>query len=238
MIPVYIASKGRPDCKTAKLIDSAIVVIEPQDLPHYNHLPNKLLVMPENNKGLVYVRNYICDHAKRRGHEFFWILDDDFRKFLKQQNKRAVECKWSEAKEDTEAMMQKYPHVIGLMALESRQYIWSTTKKFSENNVCDCAVLVNAAVLEKCRYDSNFKLKVDRDFTLQVKKAGYRVIKQRNKGYDCPDNGSNKGGLYDTYKSNIEEAMSKQLCEKWPNIVEMNYKKDGRPDAKINWSKM
>jgi hypothetical protein len=57
--------------------------------------------------------------------------------------------------------------------------------------------------------------------------------------FGAPTNGSNKGGLADTYAEDGREREDSLALERlWPGVVEYREKKNGRSDAKIHWRRM
>ena len=86
--PIFIPTKGRARrCKTAELLRSQLVefnlVVEPQDADDYakEYGLSNLMVLPKNDQGLVYARNYIKTEAIKSGADWHWQLDDDIRWF-------------------------------------------------------------------------------------------------------------------------------------------------------------
>ncbi len=60
------------------------IFVEPQDYDEYvQYIPaDNLIVIPENNKGLGYVKEQILFYAKQTGSEYIFKLDDDIRCFM------------------------------------------------------------------------------------------------------------------------------------------------------------
>ena len=97
--PIFIPSKGRAhNLKTAKALDrddvSYKVVVEPSQVESYVKVvgEQRLLVLPENGKGLVYSRNWITDHAKTLGTERHWQIDDDISDFYRVYRGMRLRC--------------------------------------------------------------------------------------------------------------------------------------------------
>jgi hypothetical protein len=88
--PVYIPSKGRSDhCLVAReLIKDKVpfrLVVEPQEKDIYaaRFGDEKILVLPENDQGLVYARNWIKKHATAESCARHWQLDDNLYGFYR-----------------------------------------------------------------------------------------------------------------------------------------------------------
>lgn len=96
--PVYIVSKGRWESRhTAKDLERCQVpyhiAVEPQEADRYREViaPDKVLVTPFSNlgQGSIPVRNFVWEHARSRGAERFWTLDDNmYGTYRLHQNKK------------------------------------------------------------------------------------------------------------------------------------------------------
>jgi hypothetical protein len=101
--PVYIPSKGRWDTRlTVRALERIGVpyriVVQPGEYANYAAVinPANIITLPydmgagEVNElgegGLVFARNFILDHAKAEGHEWFWIIDDNVDEFFRLNN--------------------------------------------------------------------------------------------------------------------------------------------------------
>lgn len=100
--PIYVISKGRPKCITARAlkrlgVDFAIV-IEPQDEEEYRRINSEctFIVTPFSNlgEGSIPVRNFVWDHSILGGHSRHWVLDDNIEDFnrLNRNEKFSVRC--------------------------------------------------------------------------------------------------------------------------------------------------
>ena len=77
-----IPTKGRAGkTKTDKLLCKADLhycfVVEPQDSHLYATLGHQIMVLPENDAGITYSRNWILKQMRKMKYERFWMLDDD-----------------------------------------------------------------------------------------------------------------------------------------------------------------
>ena len=91
---IYIISKGRPKCLTARILTRLEVafkiVIEPQQLSEYLEFWNKdqLYILPFSNlgQGSIPVRNWVLEHSRSNGDKRHWILDDNIEGFDRLNN--------------------------------------------------------------------------------------------------------------------------------------------------------
>lgn len=245
MTPIFIASKGRAgksellsQLNTVTDRYSITVFVEPQDMELYSlYYPNLYLYnIGHNNKGLPFVRNFMLQYAYNNDLIWYWNLDDDVKLFEVEDGK----CK--HAYIDILQKAEQYfinDLSIGQVGLEYQQFAWSSKNEYSYNSYCDCVVCINVDLCHKLVFDENSVLKLDRDFTMQVIKSGYRTMKISKYAFGSPKNGSNVGGLYDVYKTNMEEINCIYMEQKWgKEICKHIIKNDGRHDIKIEWSKI
>lgn len=239
VFPILIPSKKRPKSKLFQLLKDDelefLVVVEPQDYDDYKYLGKNLILLPEDNKGLVFSRNFILEKSKELNFNWFWMIDDDVNKFYKTVNKRNISITPKEAFELSEKIILKSDN-IAQAAMEYQQFSWSQSKTFNYNSYCDVVVFINTEKTKNIKYRVNVTLKEDRDFTLQCLSRGYRTMRTTHVAFSCPKNGSNEGGLYDVYKSGVERNSVNEMCKIWgKDICQPVTKKDGRYDVKINW---
>lgn len=81
---IYIPSKGRAGfTNTNRLLEARGLkykfVVEPTDLDSYKEAypESEFIVLPECDKGIAYVRNFIKNYSTSVGEEFHWQVDDD-----------------------------------------------------------------------------------------------------------------------------------------------------------------
>ena len=236
MIPhVYVPSKGRPNSSTAALLDASGVnfslVVEPSERATYGG-KWPVLVLPENDKGIAYVRNWILTNHTAG---WYWMLDDDITSFCKTEQARNKKISASEALEGAGAYFLS-DSSIGQASLEYQQFAWSAKKPVKHNGYCDVAVCINKDRVRMLKYRHEVNLKEDRDFTLQVLASGMRTARVCRYSFAAPKNGSNTGGLHGEYsRAGREQAASFLMCQMWPGICTPVTKTDGRKDVKINW---
>lgn len=239
VFPILIPSKKRPGSKLfAQLKSEGIpfnIVVEPQDKDNYRAHSSHLLMLPESNLGLAYSRNFILDHARASGFDWFWMLDDDISKFYKTVSKRNIAISALECLSAAESLF-KNDSSCAQAALEYQQFSWGQARPAFINGYCDVAVCINVKRTKTMAYRQQVELKEDRDFTLQCLSKGFRTIRACHLAFAAPQNGSNDGGLFDVYKSGRERQSVDEMCRMWgPSICKPITKKSGRRDVKINW---
>lgn len=239
---IFVPSKNRV-ANASLLIKNPetpfIIVVEPQDYEAYtNAFPGQnFMMLPENDKGISYVRNYIKQQTESV-EEWYWILDDDITGFYHREGTKMI-------KDNIEIVLNKaalefYSNEIALGALEYQQLAWSATKSLVINSFCDVAVFVDNTKTKGLRYDPFVEGKEDRDFAMQVIKSGQQTSRTTLYAFGAPANGSNAGGLKETFYDQGKELQCvDRMVEKWGiEICEPIIKKNGRRDVKIHWKEI
>lgn len=127
--PIYIPSKGRSKSGlTMKALDKDgtpyRIVVEPQEREVYAapYGEDRLLVLPENDRGLVVARNWIRAHAESEGHARHWQLDDNMRRFCRLWHGMKVQCDASPALAAVEDFADRYENV-GIAGLNYEMFV-------------------------------------------------------------------------------------------------------------------
>lgn len=239
---IFIPTKNRVDNSTllkfaADTNQSITVVLEPQDYESYKvKYPNfNYLVLPINNGGITYVRNYIKQYTEDNSIDNYWQLDDDITGLFYREGTKLIRSDFECLKS---AQNQFINNDISLGALEYRQFSWSATKDIVLNSFCDSCVFVNNTKLKGLRYRKYLEGKEDRDFAMQVIKLGNKTGRTTLLAFSAPPNGSNAGGLKEIfYDLGNEKLCVQRMIETWgENICIPITKENGRNDIKIMWN--
>ena len=263
MIPIMIPSKNRADVDRNKTlrcifqsfpegadINDVILVVEPQDEAAYRATFPQIknyLILPENNQGIAYVRQFILQETARRGIEWYWMLDDDIEHcgsfFVDDEgfasrgephyNKKGGIREWRLKLYDELRICEKEMIAVpnlGQGCLEYRPmsyFAFANGDRWGKGTYADVAVLCNSKrLLEKgCTYRRSLGLKEDRDFTAQVLSVGLETRRYRALFFSVPKNGTNVGGLHDIYAVDGKEVAScKQCIEIWGENAKLQEK--------------
>ena len=88
--PIYVPTKGR--WKTPYTIRALRrcgvpyrAVVEPQEVSLYAPVvgSENILELPHRDQGVTVTRNWIWEHARRSGAEYYWTMDDNIRDFFR-----------------------------------------------------------------------------------------------------------------------------------------------------------
>lgn len=236
---IFVPTKNR--IKNCNTIINAVnfklnIVVEPQDYEIYNkNYPNhNYIILPENNKGITYVRNFIKEYTEKNNYDYYWQLDDDITAIYQRNDTKLIKVDYSFLQK---AMQQFIENDIALGSLEYRQFAWSANKNLIFNSFCDSCVFVDNKKTFGMRYNKYVEGKEDRDFAIQIIKKGMRTARTTLYAFSAPPNGSNNGGLKEIfYDIGKEEICVNRMVEIWgDNICQKIIKDNGRVDVKINW---
>jgi hypothetical protein len=213
------------------------IVVEPQDYEAYKNKfqEHKIIALPENNKGITYVRNFIKQYTEQNGLQYYWQLDDDITGIYHREDTKLIKSGYSNL---LDAKLQFEQNNIALGALEYRQFAWSASKPLVNNSFCDSCVYVNNVLTNGLRYNVYVEGKEDRDFAIQVISKNLKTARTTLYAFSAPPNGSNAGGLKEIfYDIGKESKCADRMVEVWgENICQKIIKDTGRVDVKINWN--
>lgn len=167
MFNIYIPSKDRPQCLTAKLLKSNNIlnfkiVVEPQDYEKYVDIwgNDKIIMLKENNKGLIYSRNNISGISISNNEKYHWLMDDDILDI----------SVWKGIKDPNlclnsmEDFVLRYKNVA-LAGPQNSAFAFSKTKPYSTNcQICQVILINNSTGI---RWDNKWKDMNGKDFIRQ-----------------------------------------------------------------------
>ena len=238
MYPVIIPSKSRPFSTIFRELPDATIVVEPQEVATYRRLnpAHSIVVLPENNRGLAYSRQFILDMMRQQGVDWFWMIDDDVKYTYRVENGETIKEPIKDVLASAEIVITAVDGVA-LGALEYSQYAWGQKKPYALNSYCDVCVLLNASCTEPARYRLDISLKEDRDFAMQVIASGALTMRTSKFAFHSPKNGQNSGGLQPLYRTpGYEDEVCQRVVDYWGHgFCNLQTKKTGRRDLKINW---
>lgn len=241
--PIYIPSKGRADVSyTARFLERDEVdykiVVEPAQYETYcqYHDASKLIQLPENNKGLIYARNWIKAHATAAGYERHWQLDDNMSHVLRFYKGERIPCHSGTALAITEDFVDRYQNVA-IAGLNYYMFVvpHAQPPPFHLNTkVYSCTLVLNS-IPHKWRSlyndDTDICLQVLADGWCTVLMNAFMVAKKRTMTV--------KGGnTKDLYQGDGRLVMSRSLERLWPGVV-TTHRRFQRPQHYIhdNWQR-
>jgi hypothetical protein len=242
--PIYVPSKGRADrpFTLSMFREDAVpfrVVVEPQDVEAYAKMlgrDDEILVLPENDRGLVYARNWIKDHATAEGHERHWQFDDDIKYMMRLHEGWKLKCVSNVALAVLEDFVDRYENIM-LASFNSEFFIVAASGIMREphppyytNYRCyTCFLISNTIPLRwRGRYNE------DTDMTLQVLASGWCTVLCNAFMINTPETMQYRGGQTDIYVGDGRLAMARELERRWPGVVSVR-RRFGRPQHRVNW---
>ena len=243
--PIYVPSKGRAGLKGPKTFrcfqNDGVphhVVVEEQELEQYernwSHPTTTFLVLPKQNQGLLYSRNWIMDHAIEHGAKRHWQFDDNSGLFARYYKGRCIPIASDLAIRMVEDFTDRYKN-IAISGMDYEMFVvrGSTTKPFTRNCRVYSASLHNNEAPFRWRIAYN----EDTDICLQALSTGWwctlliRAVTIR-KAKTMTVKGGNTDDLY---QDDGRNTMARTLERLWPGVVETK-RKFGRPQHSVAYT--
>lgn len=212
------------------------MVVEPQEAEGYASVwpTAELIVLPDRDRGISFSRQWILDEARHRGLARYWQIDDNVKGFARVNGMSCQPCRPEEALRFAEELSDKSPR-IALVGFEYQQFGWSAKRAWRWNARAYCCVLTRTDTGKD--YDPATEMKEDVDFCLQHVAAGWATALVSQYVMSKPKIGdSGAGGLAEKYAERKDEQAAKALCAKWPGVVKLRRRDDGRLDASVDWA--
>ena len=191
------------------------------------------MVLPENDQGITYARQWILNQMRRMKYPFFWLMDDDIMEFGKVSDGKCVREIW--ALDKATEWLTKFK--FSMASLQLCQFAWSAKTQLTANRMAMQCVLFNVERCQNINYDRNLKIREDYDISLQAIYKGSGTLRLNDYYYRIAPMKSQNGGMSKWYNEETEKKEVEKLCKKWPGIIEP-MKKEDRYDVKINWRKL
>ena len=211
----YVISKGRAD--TAKEVEARFGVPTTWVIPEDEAYDVENVVY-QKEPGLCNARNTVLDDCFKT-HEYCFMLDDDYIKSYRFQSKtEKIEIPFTELAEEMLNVLAQHAPIRLAGCVPTDNAFFSSQKVQLKHFCIGACLLVRKTDL---RFDTNFSLKEDYDYTLQhVRKYGGVA----RLGYMSPsfNHYSNTGGVV-AYRNDELEAQSVELLKrKWGKAVRDN----------------
>lgn len=239
-IQIIIPTKGRMDCQKSYKIFMDLglkpkLMIEPQEEAEAKKRGYNYILLPDNNRGLLFSRNYILDYARKNGIKYLVMADDDINSFSR------TDFKAHRIHQDNTAFLDALTYFMRAKScggIEYSQFAWSATKPVSFYKGFQVVhFMYMPCVSPSIKYD--IPLKEDKDMPIQLIFSGVKTFLINFCSLSVPSIGTNKGGLNEDYASRKDNIGSIELYKKWgADIIKLKKKDNGRIDADPNWQKI
>ena len=235
-IKIFIPTKNRiNNQKTYHILKELnlkpVLIVEPQESEEFLKLGYNIIILPENNKGITYSRNYILKLAKDNKYEYICMIDDDISFFGE-----IIPIK--KRKKGNEAFLKalkyfKEAKTCGTM--QYNQFAWCQPKNIVYNRCLEVVMFLYMPLLQNIYFEEDTI--EDRDFSLDIiLNHNIKTFRLNHLYFQTPSIGTNKGGIESATRFNKQIAWSQKMENKWEkNICQYIIKKNGMPDIKINW---
>jgi len=170
--------------------------------------------------GLVDSRNAALDSAMYSNRYCFMLEDDLVKCQMFNSTKQAIDISFLQAVQEMYNILQGMPVYLAGIAPTNNNLFYDTNKPIGlKHYIIGSFILIKP----KCRlrFDKQFRLKEDYDFTLQHIRA-YGGVCRLN--YLIPKflHYKNKGGAVDYRTDDLEQSTIKKLKKKWGNTIRDN----------------
>lgn len=233
--PVYIPSKGRWETMhTAKRLDECgiayQVVIEPTEQKQYENAigRSKVLVLPFHDlgQGSIPARNWIWEHAKERGAERHWIIDDNIIRFYRMNMNRRIPVRGCGIFNAAESFTDRFENVAfsGFNNIAFAPDRQPDIAPFTVNTRIYSMTLIDTGLSYRWRGRFN----EDTDICLRALKDGLCTIQFNaflgDKATTMKMKGGNTDNVYNT--GDHRRAFAESLREQHPDVVSVVWKFD------------
>lgn len=233
--PVFIPSKGRYESRyTMRALEKIgvpyIAVVEPQEVDKYKRYvrkPNKILVTPHRDQGVVVTRNFIWDYARDIGAEKYWTIDDNIRQFYRFNHNLKIPVVCGNIFRAMEEFAARYSNVP---VSGMHYYMFIPRKIYVPPFYVNTRVYSNMLIETDIRnprgkpYRWEGFYNEDTDLCLRILKDGYCTILFNAFLIRKSVTMTVKGGNTPNYMGDGRYRMAKELAEKHPDVARISWK--------------
>ena len=243
-VKLFIPSKNRlNDEKTYNILKSIglnpILVIEPQEENQAKQFNFNYILLPENNKGITFARNFILNYARKNKYEYICILDDDIKQMgyiIKNEN--ANNKLKQSRKPDNNAFIDALKEFIKYKTCGTMQYTqfaWCQTKPIVYNRGIEVIWFLYMPLLKNVIIEEDTI--EDRDFSLDIiLNHNIKTFRLNHYYFLVPTIGTNSGGIESNTRALKQKYWSEKMQKKWgKDIIDIIVKSNGYINIKINW---
>jgi len=245
---ICVPSKGRPNGRTFKLlkdlgIHTATVFVEPQDINLYMSLGLPVEILPDNDRGIGFARNYIVQWASKKQIKYIWMLDDDINalSFKADHDSKYYPIK-TKAHLEKAMMLCKANRISMLGFIHHFNLRFGDIPKFwFKSWAVSCIILNVQDVLAAGNYTADLPLNEDAEMNLKLWLAGKRACLTSDFAYSKLQTtvGSTGNDGCSMFYQTVHKECHDYMLEKYPNWFKLRtYKKDGRLKLNASWKNL
>jgi len=220
---IAIPSKGRAGLiTTQKVFKSATLYVPQSELMQYSIYSNKLILIPNEVKGITATRNWILNHNANKN---VFFIDDDLQYFgyversdLKYKVKRLTDeqTAYLEIKKMFEIACQMNAKLIGFFTVGNNLSNYPNNP-FLFNGVClgSCMGIINDGTYY---FNEDYEVKEDYELTLRNLKDGRATIRT-NILFMQHEHTQLKGGCRSNNRIDKEKKAISKLIKEYPGMI-------------------
>ena len=234
-VKIFIPTKGRLENeKTYSILKeiglNPILVIEPQEIEKAMSLGYQFIVLPANNMGITYSRNYILKEAKDMNFEYICMLDDDI-----SQMGYIIEGKRVKDNKAFLSALDKFLEFKTCGTMQYNQFAWCQPKSIVYNRGLEVVWFLYMPQLQNVVIEEDTI--EDRDFSLDIIiNHNVQTFRLNHLYFNVPSIGTNPGGIDSQTRGEKQSCWARKMQSKWgENIISIIQKTNGWDNIKINW---
>jgi len=243
--PIYIISKGRPNCITAASLDrlgaNYQIVVEPSEMALYQKIWGDRVVTGDfdvNSGCSIPVRNFVNNELAN--HDRYWLMDDNIEEFYIMNNNQKYVSRTDTMFRVVEDFTQRFTNV-GQAGLNYHSFAKKTDQVppyYINTRIYSCTLMYRD--LEGVRDDNGQmwrgRFNEDTDLSLRILKAGYTTILMNGFLAGKITTQRVRGGNTDSVYTDGDDRLgfAQSLHEQHPDCVKVT-KKFGRWHHHVNY---
>ena len=244
LFPIYVPSKGRAiSATTPKLLMRSNIpfrlVVEPQESEAYakQYGEDRILVLPKDNQGIIFSRNFCKRHARTMGAKWHWQIDDDLISFRRRigiidGKFKAERCDALEALRGVQEFVTQFKNVAAACP-KAQGAVFNEPRPFLVNQ------LIYTCGLFRTDVDAWWRvIPGDTDYSLQVLKQGWVTLLCFQYLQHSASSDAIAGGMQDVRGGATGRLNHlRNLKKLWPDdisLVERNH--FGKASGRASWS--
>ena len=220
-----IPTKGRVDTITRNTLSWLYktkydwkLFIEPQEkttyLRLYPMLENRLVVLPENNQGLMYALGQIREYAKAHRYDLIFKLDDDVKGWYDASRKRSkIPVIEFERAIERSAFLMRTDNTVGGVSFPYSHQMFDVDEEWSSKGRFQSCYIVRTSLLY---YNPNVRVFTDFSNYVHIRSLGMHVARYNYIGMDIQPVAQYAGGLQMLDRSSFYEESIKALRADFP----------------------
>tara|TARA_R110000851_G_scaffold73443_1_gene162079 strand:+ start:199 stop:993 length:795 start_codon:yes stop_codon:yes gene_type:complete len=233
MFPIFIPSHNRPlsckfcyDCKELELPFKIFIYKSQLDSYLKNFRKNQIVVVPSYISNLVQKRQYILDYARKEGHDWFFMIDDNIQKitYRKIKGEKLKLLSYVDFFNKIYDLLididQKYPtHKLAQIGFKNSPFAIKD-KPITMNTEIASIVLFNIKNTLETNYWDCIGCE-DLAYNLELLLENKNTMKFNHIIFFMPKSGSQKGGLEDYYTNGGKQEGIDKLKSSYNDFVKI-----------------